>query len=244
MDNVINNPQRPLVAVFGGAKIADKLEAINALIGRAEQVLIGGAMAYTFLRACEILEKAGDKLLLPTDHVMGMEKETRTGREIIGNWMRMDIGPDGDFDGKVAAIEKLDRAIPRMMELQLDVIVVTGDHSTPSAMACHSWHPVPVLIRANTCRVDSVEVFDETACAGGGLGHLPVKHLITLALAHAGHYKNTGPEGQHRTRPVFRGSFQWVRKAEREGTLPKKTRGTPSTSKTLWRNSASGRKMD
>ncbi|NMT63892.1 2,3-bisphosphoglycerate-independent phosphoglycerate mutase [Marinobacter orientalis] len=101
-------------------------------------------------------------------------------------------GEDGDFDGKVAAIEELDRAIPRMMELQPDVIVVTGDHSTPSAMAGHSWHPVPVLIRANTCRVDSVEVFGETACAGGGLGHLPAKHLITLALAHAGRLKKYG----------------------------------------------------
>lgn len=101
-------------------------------------------------------------------------------------------GEDGDFDGKVAAIEELDRAVPRMMELQPDVIVVTGDHSTPSAMASHSWHPVPVLIRANTCRVDAVDVFGETACAGGGLGHLLAKHLITLALAHAGRLQKYG----------------------------------------------------
>ncbi|MWJ29128.1 phosphoglycerate kinase [Halomonas sp. ZH2S] len=112
LDKVVDNPQRPLVAVFGGAKVADKLEAIHALIGRAEQILIGGAMAYTFLRAQgvstgsskveedrlddarEILEKAGDKLLLPTDHVMGMGEETRTGREITGDWMGMDIGPE------------------------------------------------------------------------------------------------------------------------------------------------------
>ncbi|CAM4190944.1 2,3-bisphosphoglycerate-independent phosphoglycerate mutase [Vreelandella rituensis] len=101
-------------------------------------------------------------------------------------------GEDGDFDGKVAAIEKLDRAIPRMIELQPDVIVVTGDHSTPSALASHSWHPVPVLLNANTCRVDGVVGFGETACAGGGLGHLPAKHLMTLALAHAGHLRKFG----------------------------------------------------
>ncbi|GGY76791.1 2,3-bisphosphoglycerate-independent phosphoglycerate mutase [Marinobacter zhanjiangensis] len=101
-------------------------------------------------------------------------------------------GEDGDFEGKVAAIEELDHAIPRMIELQPDVIVVTGDHSTPSAMASHSWHPVPVLISANTCRADGVEVFGETACAGGGLGHLPAKHLMTLALAHAGRLRKFG----------------------------------------------------
>ncbi|MBS3804857.1 MAG: 2,3-bisphosphoglycerate-independent phosphoglycerate mutase [Oleiphilaceae bacterium] len=101
-------------------------------------------------------------------------------------------GEDGDFEGKVAAIEELDRAIPRMMELQPDVIVVTGDHSTPSAMASHSWHPVPVLISANTCRVDAVEVFGETACAGGGLGQMLAKHLMTLALAHAERLRKFG----------------------------------------------------
>lgn len=101
-------------------------------------------------------------------------------------------GEDGDFDGKVAAIEELDRVIPRLVELQPDVIVVTGDHSTPSALASHSWHPVPVLISANTCRVDGVEVFGETACASGGLGHFLAKDLMALALAHAGRLQKFG----------------------------------------------------
>ncbi|WP_404361790.1 phosphoglycerate kinase [Marinobacter sp.] len=112
LDKVVANPQQPLLAVFGGAKVPDKLEAIEALIDQAGQILIGGAMAYTFLRAQgvstgaskveedrldaarEILGKAGDKLLLPTDHVMSMEDEVRTGEEITGDWMGMDIGPD------------------------------------------------------------------------------------------------------------------------------------------------------
>ncbi len=101
-------------------------------------------------------------------------------------------GEDGDFEGKVAAIEELDRAIAPIIELNPDVIVVTGDHSTPSALASHSWHPVPVLIRSASCRVDGVEAFGETACAGGGLGHLPAKHLMTLALAHAGRLQKFG----------------------------------------------------
>jgi 2,3-bisphosphoglycerate-independent phosphoglycerate mutase len=101
-------------------------------------------------------------------------------------------GEDGDFDAKVAAIEELDRAIPRIMEKGPDVIVVTGDHSTPSAMASHSWHPVPALLSAVTCRRDSVETFGETACIRGGFSQMPTKHLMALALAHAGRLRKFG----------------------------------------------------
>ena len=101
-------------------------------------------------------------------------------------------GEDGDFDGKVAAIEELDRAIPRLLRLKPDVIAVTGDHSTPSALASHSWHPVPLLLSAATCRMDGVKTFGETACASGGLGQLPARELMTLALAHAGRLRKFG----------------------------------------------------
>ena len=55
-------------------------------------------------------------------------------------------GEDGNFEAKVAAIEALDAAIPDIVALGPDVIAVTGDHATPSQMAAHSWHPVPVLM--------------------------------------------------------------------------------------------------
>lgn len=95
-------------------------------------------------------------------------------------------GEDGDYDAKVQAIEELDRHIPDILALQPDVLVVTGDHSTPSALARHSWHPVPVVLRATACRADDIETFGETACAHGGLSQMPAKHLMALALAHAG----------------------------------------------------------
>ena len=78
--------------------------------------------------------------------------------------------------------EELDAAIPRVTKLNPDVIVVTGDHSTPSKMKSHSWHPVPVLLSANNCRFDGSTKFGESQCLRGGLGQFEAKHLM---LRHA-----------------------------------------------------------
>lgn len=101
-------------------------------------------------------------------------------------------GEDRDFEGKVRAIEELDRHLPSILELKPDVIAVTGDHSTPSQLGRHSWHPVPVLLGAPTARRDTSRSFGETACAGGGLGQLLTKDLMPLMLAHAGRLRKYG----------------------------------------------------
>jgi 2,3-bisphosphoglycerate-independent phosphoglycerate mutase len=96
-------------------------------------------------------------------------------------------GEDGDFDRKVVAIEEFDSFLPQIQELKPDVLVVTGDHSTPALLAAHSWHPVPFLLYANNVRVvDSGEGFDETHCARGALGTFYAKDALMLAMAHAG----------------------------------------------------------
>ncbi|MGC9358137.1 MAG: 2,3-bisphosphoglycerate-independent phosphoglycerate mutase [Anaerolineae bacterium] len=95
-------------------------------------------------------------------------------------------GEDGDFDRKVSLIEEVDTFVPRIRDLKPDVIVVTGDHSTPAKMKYHSWHPVPTLIWSEICRPDHVKVFGERACIGGGLGpRIPATHLMPIALANA-----------------------------------------------------------
>ena len=94
-------------------------------------------------------------------------------------------GEDGDFDAKVAAIEAVDELIPGVEALNPDVIVVTGDHSTPSRLQAHSWHPVPVMIASDWCRPVDVDGFGERPCNRGELGIFEAKHLMTLALAHA-----------------------------------------------------------
>ncbi|MFZ6030154.1 MAG: 2,3-bisphosphoglycerate-independent phosphoglycerate mutase [Chloroflexota bacterium] len=95
-------------------------------------------------------------------------------------------GEDGDFDAKVQAIEQVDAQIPRLLALEPDVIVVTGDHSTPAVLKYHSWHPVPVLLWSRYCRTDSVTRFGERSCLAGGLGpRIPATDLMPLALANA-----------------------------------------------------------
>ena len=95
-------------------------------------------------------------------------------------------GEDGNFAAKVEMIERLDEEIPRIRALSPDVLIVTGDHSTPSRLRGHSWHPVPTLLLAKTCRPDRVGDFGESQCLLGGLGQFQAVHLMTLALAHAG----------------------------------------------------------
>lgn len=101
-------------------------------------------------------------------------------------------GEDGNFDAKVKQCEAVDAAMPRITALQPDVLIVTGDHSTPSKLRTHSWHPVPVLLAADTCRFDGSESFGESACLRGGLGRFEAKHLMLQALAHAGRLEKFG----------------------------------------------------
>lgn len=94
-------------------------------------------------------------------------------------------GEDGDFNRKVKVLEEFDNALPELNRLNPDVIVVTGDHSTPALLKGHSWHPVPVLINSKWCRPDKVTQFSESACLFGGLGHLPANSIMPLAMANA-----------------------------------------------------------
>ncbi|MBM4271403.1 MAG: 2,3-bisphosphoglycerate-independent phosphoglycerate mutase [Deltaproteobacteria bacterium] len=94
-------------------------------------------------------------------------------------------GEDGNFEAKVKVIEEVDALVPLVTDLNPDVLVVTGDHSTPAALASHSWHPLPVILYSTTCRPDRVERFSERDCVYGGIGRMPMVHLMGLALAHA-----------------------------------------------------------
>jgi len=94
-------------------------------------------------------------------------------------------GEDGDFDRKVACIEEVDQALPCILDINPDVIAITGDHSTPAAYNAHSWHPVPVLMQGKHVRLDGVKQFGETAAACGGLGRFDAYLLMNELLAAA-----------------------------------------------------------
>jgi 2,3-bisphosphoglycerate-independent phosphoglycerate mutase len=113
------------------------------------------------------------------------------------NWSKYDFfflhykytdstGEDGNFDAKVKKIEEFDAIIPRVNALKPNVLIVTGDHSTPSYLKAHSWHPVPTLLVSDCCRPDGNTTFSESAAIRGGLGQFKAKYLMTLALSNAG----------------------------------------------------------
>lgn len=135
--------------------------------------------------------------------LVGMEivgKAQTLGEQIdtlAANWSKYDFffihfkytdstGEDGNFEAKVKRIEELDAIIPRITALKPTVLIVTGDHSTPSFLKSHSWHPVPTLLVSDCCRPDGHTTFGENTAVRGGLGQFKAKYLMTLALANAG----------------------------------------------------------
>ena len=101
-------------------------------------------------------------------------------------------GEDGDFERKVAAIEEVDALVPRILDAGVEVMAVSGDHSTPAQMAAHSWHPVPVLLWGGTAAADGLPHFDEVTCRQGSLGRFEAKHLLPQLLAAAGRLTKYG----------------------------------------------------
>jgi 2,3-bisphosphoglycerate-independent phosphoglycerate mutase len=136
--------------------------------------------------------------VLPTGDTIEDEVET-----LRDNWADYDFfffhvkktdsrGEDGDFDGKAAVIEHFDQVLPDILALEPDVVIITGDHSTPALWKAHSWHELPVLLWSRYVRRDSAHEFGERACMMGGLGHIDHVDLIPLAMAHAGRLTKYG----------------------------------------------------
>ena len=101
-------------------------------------------------------------------------------------------GEDGDFEAKVAAIETFDGLLPELLRLAPEVIAITSDHSTPSVLKGHSWHPVPILLRGPGLRNDAARRFTEDEARAGSLGRFRGLELMPLLLAHAGKLRKYG----------------------------------------------------
>jgi phosphoglycerate kinase len=118
LDMAVSSPPHPYIALLGGAKVSDKIDVVKNLLTKVDRVLIGGGMAYTFLRAQglatgnslveedkiglarELLSASGDKLELPRDHVVAESLDENAARKIVPSgqipegWMGLDIGPE------------------------------------------------------------------------------------------------------------------------------------------------------
>lgn len=95
-------------------------------------------------------------------------------------------GEDGNAPAKSAVIEQVDTALPILLNLKPDVLIITGDHSTPAKLRSHSWHPVPTLLWAPATHLpDACQSFGERETQRGGLGQFPANELMPMAMAHA-----------------------------------------------------------
>jgi 2,3-bisphosphoglycerate-independent phosphoglycerate mutase len=101
-------------------------------------------------------------------------------------------GEDGDFEAKARVIEHFDALLPDILALEPDVVVVTGDHSTPAVWKAHSWHELPILLWSKYIRPDEVTSFGERPCMAGGLGHIHHTDLLPLTMANAGRLAKFG----------------------------------------------------
>ena len=118
LDMALTSPPRPFTGLLGGAKVSDKIAVVRSLLGKVDKLLLGGGMAYTFLRAQglptgrslveedkielarELLAVGGDKLVLPLDHIVAAQFDVDAERRIVpieqtpDGWMGLDIGPE------------------------------------------------------------------------------------------------------------------------------------------------------
>ncbi|HEX5938258.1 MAG TPA: 2,3-bisphosphoglycerate-independent phosphoglycerate mutase [Actinomycetota bacterium] len=129
-----------------------------------------------------------------TDQVRLLEKHREDADLFFVHVKEADAaGEDGDHAAKVAAIERVDDIVPDLLAAaEPGVIAVTGDHATPSQMAAHSWHPVPVLVRGARSGRDDTDRFGERWCRSGGLGIRPSISLLPILMANAGHLTKYG----------------------------------------------------
>ncbi len=164
--------------------------------GRVYHLNPAAIAAYPMYRG---LASVANMRIIPTGMTFGDEVDT-----LHANWDDHDFffihykpadaaGEDGDFDGKVKCLEELDKHIPRILDLEPDVLMVAGDHSTPAVMASHSWHPVPFMLHSQLTLGEGVDGFNERACAQGSIGRIPAETIMLLALSHAGKLGKYGP---------------------------------------------------
>jgi 2,3-bisphosphoglycerate-independent phosphoglycerate mutase len=139
----------------------------------------------------ELIDFEGDA---PEDEFAAVEKNWEDHDFFFVHIKKTDSkGEDGDFQGKVEVIEGVDRALPSLLNLKPDVLIITGDHSTPALLRTHTWHPVPFLLWApDTVRPDNQTQFGERTCIHGGLGQFKALDTMPLALAHASRLEKFG----------------------------------------------------
>lgn len=190
---IIKDEDKANYILLRGVSIYPNLPTYNDIYGLAS----GCIATYPMYRGVSKL--VGMEVLEVEDTTIKSEVDT-----LIRDYNKKDIfylhvkktdsyGEDGNFEGKAGVIEEFDSQLPRILELNPDVLLITGDHSTPAAMKAHSWHPVPVLLSSKYCFGNNNNGFSENGCRSGELGIIKSTELMPLMMAHSGRLKKYGP---------------------------------------------------
>ncbi|MCJ7531615.1 MAG: 2,3-bisphosphoglycerate-independent phosphoglycerate mutase [Anaerolineales bacterium] len=180
-----------MILLRGFAKLPT-LPTYPELFGlRAAAIALGGMYrGVAKLVGMQVLKVDGDTI---ADEFKTLENNWRDFDFFYLHVKKTDTcGENGDFMGKVHVIEEVDALIPGLMSLKPDVVVISGDHSSPAVLKSHSWHPVPTLLFSKFVRADGIAEFGERACTRGSLGLLPAKQIMPIALANAGRIAKYG----------------------------------------------------
>ena len=165
-------------------------------MGEVYRLNPGAIAAYPMYRG---LATVANMRIIPTGHTFSDEVDTLQQEFDNHDFFFIHYKPadaageDGDFDAKVKTLEDLDPLIPRIRELNPDVFMVAGDHSTPAIMAAHSWHPVPFMLNSKLTRGEGVPAFSERDCNLGSIGSIPATNIMLLAMSHSGKLTKYGP---------------------------------------------------
>ncbi len=188
----IRNEKKANYVLLRGISVRPYLDPYKDAYG----LKAGCIAAYPMYRG--VAKLVGMEVLQVSDKTIAGEIETLKGSMDNYDFIYLHIkgtdsyGEDGNFDGKVGVIEEFDSSVPEIMHLDPDVLVVTGDHSTPSIAMSHSWHPVPIMINSKYSRLSNIKGFNETECNKGSLGIIKSTDIMPLLLAHSGRLKKFG----------------------------------------------------
>ena len=190
--SILNNEERANMVLLRGFSSLPRLPSMGDAFGLNPAAIA----AYPMYRG--LAQIVGMKVI-PTGRTFGDELDTLEANYDSHDFFYIHYKPadaageDGNFEGKVKALEDLDSYIPRLRDMKPDVLMVAGDHSTPAIMAAHSWHPVPFSLRSAYTLGEGVDAFSERAFANGSLGRMPAVNVMLLGLAHAGKLAKFGP---------------------------------------------------
>ncbi len=190
--DVLKNRKRANMAMLRGFSLLPNLPNF----GERYRLKPGAVAAYPMYRG---LAKIVGMQVIPTGQTFEDELDTLEAHFDEHDFFFLhykpadSAGEDGDFQAKVRALEALDASIPRLLEMQPDVLAVAGDHATPSILGAHSWHPVPLLIHSAWTQGDGIAAFTERECANGSIGRISATEVMMLAMAHAEKLLKYGP---------------------------------------------------